>query len=103
MLVIMVGVPKFMDSIYASKLSFLNGGIDMMDGKTKWFFFILVTAWLFIALAATILLILITHSAFSVIVGTLTAPPTAMIRHLYRYYFPLPSTRAVRKKQAPPP
>ena len=60
----------------------------MTDNKKQWYLLILVTAWLFIALALTVGALYITKDLRSAAIAGLTAPPIALIRRLCRYYFP---------------
>ena len=56
--------------------------------KQQWYFLILATVWLFVALALTVDIFYVTKDLRSIILATLTAPPIAMLQRLYRYYFP---------------
>lgn len=60
----------------------------MIDNKKQWYLVILATTWLFIALALTAGFYAITQDTRSLSLATLTAPPIAMLRQLYHYYFP---------------
>lgn len=60
----------------------------MTDNKKQWYLLILATAWLFIALALTASALYITRDLRSAVLAGLTTPPIALLRQLYRYYFP---------------
>jgi hypothetical protein len=60
----------------------------MTDNKKQWYLLILATAWLFIALALTAGMLYITRDLRSAALAGLMAPPIALLRGLYRYYFP---------------
>ena len=60
----------------------------MTDNKKQWYLLIVATAWLFIALAMTAGALYITRDLRSAVLAGLTTPPIAILRWLYRYYFP---------------
>jgi hypothetical protein len=60
----------------------------MVDNKKQWFLLILAAVWLFLALALTAGVYYTTQDVRTLGLATLTAPPIAMFRQLYRYHFP---------------
>lgn len=60
----------------------------MPNSKQQWFLFILAAAWLFVALVLTGIVYLVTQDARTLVLSALMAPPVAMLRYLYHYYFP---------------
>ena len=69
----------------------------MLDNKKQWYLLILVTVWLIVSLTATIIIIIIVHSLISCTIATLTAAPTGILHHLYRYHFPIERRTTVNK------
>lgn len=59
-----------------------------MDNSKQWFLLLLAAVWLFFALALTAYVYSVTQDMRSLGLATLTAPPIAMLRLLYRYHFP---------------